>query len=236
MLAEWVFQPPAPTHRVLEQPGQSAYAALTIGMIHWRPSTEPECRMGKPRHTLKTLRAIALEHAGVARPDLASMARELGQVVHQDASALATRFSRLRRHGTDLERWMLVQRSKPPVSVMVMAWPPNYSTPVHDHAGLWGLELTLVGALEVQSWSRDPASGDLHALGRDWLGPADGTWFEGDQNHVHRCRNLSGHDMALTLHVYGGELSRYHTYEQVAPTAGWTSRVQQGVLAGHLRF
>lgn len=236
MLAEWVFQPPAPTHRVQEQPGQSAYAALTIGMIHWRPSTEPECRMGKPRHTLKTLRAIALEHAGVARPDLASMARELGQVVHQDASALATRFSRLRRHGTDLERWMLVQRSKPPVSVMVMAWPPNYSTPVHDHAGLWGLELTLVGALEVQSWSRDPASGDLHALGRDWLGPADGTWFEGDQNHVHRCRNLSGHDMALTLHVYGGELSRYHTYEQVAPTAGWTSRVQQGVLAGHLRF
>src|SRR6185312_15444288 len=65
-----------------------------------------------------------------------------------------------------------------------------------------GLELTLVGALEVQSWSRDPASGDLRALGRDWLGPADGTWFEGDQNHVHRCRNLSGHDMALTLHVY----------------------------------
>jgi predicted metal-dependent enzyme (double-stranded beta helix superfamily) len=192
--------------------------------------------MGKPRHILKTLRALALDHASVAQPDLASMARDLGQLVHRDASALAAQFSRLRRRGPDLERWMLAQRRQPPVSVMLMAWPPNHLTPVHDHAGLWGLELTLVGALEVQSWQRDPATGDLRALGRDWLGPADGTWFEGDQNHVHRCRNLSQHDMALTLHVYGGDLSRYRTYEQAAPAAGWTSRVQQGVLAGHLHF
>ena len=192
--------------------------------------------MGKPRHILKTLRAIALEHASVARPDLALMARELGQVVHRDATALTARFSRLRRHGLGLERWMLVQRNKPPLTMMVMAWPPNYRTPVHDHAGLWGLELTLVGALEVQSWSRDPDSGDLRALGRDWLGPADGTWFDGEQNHVHRCRNLSQHEMALTLHVYGGELSRYHTFEQATPTARWTSRMQQSVLAGHFHL
>ena len=117
---------------------------------------------------------------------------------------------------------------------MVMAWPANHRTPLHDHASLWGLELTLVGALEVQSWCRDPNSGDLRALGRDWLGPGDGTWFEGDQNHLHRCRNLSQRETALTLHVYGGALSRYLAYEQAGSTETWIARAQQIAVAGRL--
>jgi predicted metal-dependent enzyme (double-stranded beta helix superfamily) len=192
--------------------------------------------MGKPRQTLKTLRAIALEHASVTEPDLASMARELGQVVHRNSAAIASQLPRLRRRGRGFRQWLLARRGQPAVSVMVMAWPANHRTPLHDHAGLWGLELTLAGALEVQSWRRDPNSGDLRALGSDWLGPGDSTWFEGDQNHLHRCRNLSQHETALTLHVYGGELNRCSTYEQVAPTTKWTSRMQQGALAGHLHF
>lgn len=190
--------------------------------------------MGKPRHTLKTLRAMALEHASVAQPDLAAMARELGQLVHQDSAALASRLVRLSGQRRELERWVLAQRSKPAVSVMVMAWPPNHRTPVHDHAGLWGLELTLVGALEVQSWTRNPDTGELRDLGRSWLGPGDGTWFEGDQNHVHRCRNLSQHETALTLHVYGGELDHFLAYEQASPAGAWTAQPRQAVLAGRI--
>ena len=190
--------------------------------------------MDKPRQTLKTLRAIALEHASVAQPDLASMARDLGQIVHRDASAIAVRLGRLRHPGHGHERWLLTQRRQPAVSVMVMAWPANHCTPVHDHAGLWGLELTLVGALEVQSWRRDPDSGDLRAVGRDWLGPGDGTWFEGEPNHVHRCRNLSQHETALTFHVYGGELTRYLAYEQAGPAGHWTARPRHSAVAGRL--
>jgi predicted metal-dependent enzyme (double-stranded beta helix superfamily) len=189
--------------------------------------------MGRPRRTLKLLRTIALEHASVAHPDLASMARELGQLVHRDSAAIAARLARLPRRGQGLGRWQLAQRNQPPVSVLVMAWPANHCTPVHDHAGLWGLELTLVGALEVQSWRRDPVSGNLRALGRDWLGPGDGTWFEGDPNHVHRCRNLSQHETALTLHVYGGELNRYQAYEQAAPAGPWIARTAESAMAGH---
>lgn len=188
--------------------------------------------MGKSRQILKTLRALALEHASVAQPDLATMARDLGQLVHQDGSALVTRLAGLRQRGHDLERWLLAQRNKPAVSVMVMAWPPDHRTPVHDHAGLWGLELALVGALEVQSWKRNPDSGELRTLGRDWLGPGDGTWFEGDQNHLHRCRNLSQHETALTLHVYGGVLDHYLAYEQAAPAGAWAARSQQNLVAG----
>ncbi|TAL95672.1 MAG: cysteine dioxygenase [Rhodanobacter sp.] len=190
--------------------------------------------MGKPRQTLKTLRAIALEHANVAHPDLASMARDLGQVVHHNSSAMATRLARLHQRGHGLGRWLLAQRTQVPVSVMVMAWPANHCTPVHDHAGLWGLELTLVGAVEVQSWRHDPDSGNLHPLGRDWLGPGDGTWFEGDQNHVHRCRNLSQHEAALTLHVYGGELTRYLAYEQAGASGIWTTQPQQVAVVERL--
>ena len=191
--------------------------------------------MGTPRQTLKTLRAIALEHASVADPDLASMARELGQVVHRNSSAIASRLVHLRQRGQGLGRWLLAQRGQPAVSVMVMAWPANHRTPLHDHAGLWGLELTLVGALEVQSWRRDPNSGALRALGRDWLGPGDGAWFEGDRNHLHRCRNLSQHETALTLHVYGGELTRYLAYEQAGSSGAWTRRPQQIAVARRLR-
>ncbi len=192
--------------------------------------------MGKSRQTLKILRTIALEHARVAHPDLASMARDLGQVVHRNSPAIATRLAHLHRHRRGVGRWLLAQRRLPAVSVLVMAWPANHCTPVHDHAGLWGLELTLVGALEVQSWHRNPDSGDLRALGRDWLGPGDGTWFEGDQNHVQRCRNLSQHETALTLHVYGGELTRYLAYEQTGPTGAWLPRPQQVAVVGHLNL
>ena len=190
--------------------------------------------MGKYLHTLKNLRDIALEHGAVERPDLASMSRELGRAVHENAEALTTRFAPLRARKHGFERWLLAERSKPAISVMVMAWPPNHLTPVHDHGGLWGLEVTLLGALEVQSYDRDPATGDLRMLGRDWLGPGEGTWFEGGDNHAHRCRNLSQHDTALTLHVYGGDLAQYFAYEKAEPESGWVAKLQRGAITGHI--
>ena len=190
--------------------------------------------MGKYLHTLKTLREIALEHGSCDQPDLASMSRELGRVVHQDVDALSTRLAPLRARKHGFERWLLAERTKPAISVLVMAWPPNHLTPVHDHAGLWGLEMTLLGALEVQSYERDPDTNDLRALGRDWLGPGDGTWFEGGDSHAHRCRNLSQHDTALTLHVYGGDLAQYFAYEKAEPEAGWVAKLQRSAIAGSI--
>jgi predicted metal-dependent enzyme (double-stranded beta helix superfamily) len=190
--------------------------------------------MGRYRNALKTLRQIALEHAAVEQPDLASMARELGRVIHQDAAALSERLTPLLYRQRGLERWLIAEQNKPAMSMLVMAWPANHVTPVHDHGGLWGLEIGLLGALEVQSFSRDAASGDLRMEGRDWLGPGDGSWFEGGQSHAHRCRNLSGHATALSLHVYGGDLSEYFAYEQVEPTGRWLALPQRAAVAGRL--
>ena len=191
--------------------------------------------MGKYTHGLKSLRDIALEYGCVAQPDLAAMARELGRVAHQHADALADRLAPLRKRRRGFERWLLVERRKPAVSVLVMTWPPNHRTPVHDHAGLWGLETTLAGALEVQSYERGPLTGDLRMLGRDWLGVGDATWFEGSDTHAHRCRNLSQHDTAFTLHVYGGSLAQFFAYEQTGPSGHWLAQPQRSRIAGHLR-
>jgi predicted metal-dependent enzyme (double-stranded beta helix superfamily) len=115
-----------------------------------------------------------------------------------------------------------------------MAWPPGYATPVHDHGGLWGLEATLAGALEVESFEKNDVDHAMRSSGRTWLGPGDATWFEGAETHAHRCRNLSRQDTALTLHVYGGDLAQYLAYEQPGPSGHWIARPRQSIIAGRL--
>jgi hypothetical protein len=191
--------------------------------------------MGKSLHTLKTLRQIALDHVTSPQPDLAVISRELSRVVHQDADALLRGLAHLQSRAHGFERWLLGQRQgKAPVSLLLMAWPANYSTPVHDHGGLWGLELVLNGALEVDAYERDAIDGELRLQGRTWLGIGDATWFDNTQPHAHRCRNLSRHETALSLHVYGGDLAQYLAYEQAERSKRWLAKPQRSAIAGRL--
>ena len=187
------------------------------------------------RHSLKALRDIALANTLEKTPDLASISRELGAIIHRDASALADGLVDLRLRNRGFERWLLGRRGRPGVSVLVMAWPPGYTTPSHDHAGLWGIELSLYGALEVESWSRESTAHAWQLRGRDWLGPGDATWFDADVPYMHRCRNLSRHETALTLHIYGGDLDDYATYETSESEPYWQSQPQRARIAGPLR-
>ncbi|MBD8873356.1 cysteine dioxygenase [Rhodanobacter sp. DHB23] len=181
-------------------------------------------------HNLKTLREIALEYGRADYPDLAAMARDLGRVVHGDGPGLSARLAAVHRRGIDTR--VLVECRQPALCVLVRAWPPGERMPLLDHAGGWGLELTLHGALEWQSYRRDPHSGELEAQGRNWLGPGDANWFERDAGRAHRCRNLSRHDIAYTLHVYGGELPGQRDGEPQAPARIVRARRQH--LAGQL--
>lgn len=187
------------------------------------------------RQRLKALREVVRAHAsGGTSPDLAAMARELGALVHRHSNELADELGLLRRSDR-FERWQVGPRLGDNASLLVMAWPPGYATPVHDHAGLWGLEVTLYGALEVENWRRE-ASGSLRLRNREWLGSGDATWFEdGDAaDGLHRCRNLSRQDIALSLHVYGGDLAEYVAYEQTQPDETWRMQRQRAVIAGQL--
>jgi predicted metal-dependent enzyme (double-stranded beta helix superfamily) len=97
-------------------------------------------------------------------------------------------------------------------SVLLIAWPAGHETPVHDHDGLWGIELVLDGALQVESFSlamRDKPH--LVSRGSTVLGLGDSATFS-DADFAHRCRNLSARQAALSLHVYGGELEGFRAY------------------------
>lgn len=161
--------------------------------------------MGKSMHSLKTLRDIALEYGLVEHPDLASMARELGSVVHRHTARLAQRLETLQQHRRHTGVWLLGEYRHPALRVLVKAWPANQHTPLREHADCWELTLALHGALELHSYRHD-AGGELLPHGHDWLGPGDARWFERDAALAWRCRNLSRHATAYSLHVCGGTL------------------------------
>ena len=103
------------------------------------------------------------------------------------------------------------------LSCLLISWPAAHRTPLHDHAGLWGIELVLDGALEVEEFAIAHDGGDARLTHRRtlMLGIGDAAVFTG-QRYAHRCRNLSATRPALSLHVYGGVLDRYRAFDAAA--------------------
>lgn len=100
------------------------------------------------------------------------------------------------------------------VSASLIAWPPSHATPIHDHDGLWGIELVLDGVLEVERFALSIESTlTLRQHGSTILGLGDHAAFS-SADHAHRCRNLSAHRPALSLHIYGGELNRLQAFDR----------------------
>jgi len=97
-------------------------------------------------------------------------------------------------------------------SALLITWPPGHVTPVHDHSQLWGIELVLDGALEVNEFtSIEGPTVDLQFTRSLMLGTGDAATFL-DPGYVHSCRNLSDAAPALSLHVYGGMLDDYRSF------------------------
>jgi predicted metal-dependent enzyme (double-stranded beta helix superfamily) len=110
-------------------------------------------------------------------------------------------------------------------SVLLIAWPAGHETPVHDHDGLWGIELVLDGALQVESFSlaiRDKPH--LVSRGSTVLGLDDSATFS-DADFAHRCRNLSARQAALSLHVYGESWKAFGRMPRTALAIGMPPRI-----------
>lgn len=105
---------------------------------------------------------------------------------------------------------------------LLILWPPGHTTPIHDHAGLWGLELVLDGVLEVEAFSLTlQPSPRLAPRDCTVLGIGDHAAFSGT-DYAHRCRNLSAQQPALSLHIYGGALDAYRSFHR-QDAGDWTS-------------
>jgi predicted metal-dependent enzyme (double-stranded beta helix superfamily) len=122
---------------------------------------------------------------------------------------------------TAYRRWMVAEGDG--YSAILIGWPPQYHTPVHDHDGLWGIELVLCGALHVDEFQL--ATGEPEEVRALDL-QRDGAAIFDDATYAHACSNPSADTPALSLHVYGGLLLSYSVYPQTAsqaPQRKWTA-------------
>ncbi len=82
-------------------------------------------------------------------------------------------------------------------------------TPIHDHDGLWGIELVIRGRLHVDEFLlEDGTPNKRRALD---LNLSEAAVFD-RPDYAHACSNPSQDTPALSLHVYGGTLEHYATY------------------------
>jgi predicted metal-dependent enzyme (double-stranded beta helix superfamily) len=125
-------------------------------------------------------------------------------------------------------RVVLADHQQNGYEALLILWPPRHATPIHDHDGLWGMEIMLDGVLEVEAF--DLSLQDRpHLVSRDVsvIGIGDHLAFS-EADYAHRCRNLSSNRAALSLHVYGGALDRYRSYHP-EDEGRWSSKTHQTV-------
>jgi predicted metal-dependent enzyme (double-stranded beta helix superfamily) len=101
-------------------------------------------------------------------------------------------------------------------TLLAMVWGPGQGTPLHDHAGTWCVECVYRGRIKVTSFSirgGDPER-DLVAFqeeARVFAGVGEAGALIPPFEY-HRIENPSD-TPAVTLHVYGGEMTHCHVFE-----------------------
>jgi predicted metal-dependent enzyme (double-stranded beta helix superfamily) len=152
--------------------------------------------------------AIGTLSGAVSATDLNGLVERLSPLAWRDDSPDA---SEICAGASGYSRYLIASAES--FSAILIAWPPGHTTPLHDHGGLWGMELVLDGAIAVDEFrgESDSTATSLTPERTIVLGIGDATAFSAE-NYVHRCRNLSPRRTALSLHVYGGELERYNVF------------------------
>ncbi|MEO5559832.1 MAG: cysteine dioxygenase family protein [Dokdonella sp.] len=118
----------------------------------------------------------------------------------------------------EFTRWLYEREREGRYTGLMMVWPAGYSTPIHDHAGLWGIEMVLQGSLSVDDYelaTHDGVQAQPRFVGATVLAEGQSCAFAGTDGHAHRCTNLSARRPAVTLHVYGGLLDTYRNFEPI---------------------
>ncbi|MBA8888584.1 putative metal-dependent enzyme (double-stranded beta helix superfamily) [Dokdonella fugitiva] len=178
---------------------------------------------------------LALSPRSPTAPAIARLADELAaRALRFDLPAARALAAELAAHGR-YHRRLVAANDDASLTALLISWPRAHRTPLHDHAGLWGIELVLDGALEVEEYrldGGDPARAQPVPQRRLVLGVGDAAVFGGG-DYAHRCRNLSATHAALSLHVYGGVLDHHHAYD-ATPRGDYIARPQRAHVDAHL--
>lgn len=99
-------------------------------------------------------------------------------------------------------------------SIMAMTWGPGQGTPIHDHCGMWCVEGVWCGEIEVVQYAKLDQADDLYkfeAQGAMVAGPGSaGSLIP--PHEYHTIANQSSDKVAVTLHIYSGEMTTCNTF------------------------
>ena len=113
-------------------------------------------------------------------------------------------------------------------SALVMVWDKGQGTPLHDHAGMWCVECVYRGKIRVTSYSvhgGNPETGVVQFQKENVVhaGKADaGALIPPFEYHV---LENAAEAPAVTIHVYGGDMTYCHIFEPVA--GGWRRKFRE---------
>jgi predicted metal-dependent enzyme (double-stranded beta helix superfamily) len=166
----------------------------------------------------------------MAPPDDAGRCRAVKKVL-EETFAAGTDFLEPRFLAPNPERYArrLVHRDpQDRYTILAMVWNGGQGTPLHDHAGIWCVECVYQGQIKVTSYAchggdpeRDIVQFKEETVVLAGVGKA-GALIPPFEYHV--LQN-AGDTPAVTLHVYGGEMTHCHIFEPAEN--GWLRRYRE---------
>jgi cysteine dioxygenase len=95
--------------------------------------------------------------------------------------------------------------------LLVLCWRPGQRTPIHDHAGSFGVVRVLRGVMWETLFEMGETEGLRYQLGREWT---PGHITGADVPDIHQLGNpdVSGQDL-VTLHLYSPPLASLNVYK-----------------------
>lgn len=114
-------------------------------------------------------------------------------------------------------------------TAVVMTWAPGQRTPLHDHDGCWCVEGVVEGEIEVTRYELVGEEQGLFCFRRhETLHAAPGSAGSLIPPHEHHVLgNASDRDIAVTLHVYQGAMSRCAVFEPAGTCGDGTALYQR---------
>jgi 3-mercaptopropionate dioxygenase len=109
--------------------------------------------------------------------------------------------------------------------VVAMTWGPGQSSPLHDHAGLWGAEIVVSGTMDETMFALNGRNEDgryRFTRGEHRAVKPGGVGVLVPPLEYHDYGN-PGTGVSRTLHVYGGDLTHAHAFAQ-DPDGWWSAR------------
>jgi predicted metal-dependent enzyme (double-stranded beta helix superfamily) len=100
-------------------------------------------------------------------------------------------------------------------TVVAMTWGPGQGTLIHDHSGMWCVEGVWRGQIEVQQFEIAEQQGERYRFEHHGTVQA-GTGSAGcliPPHEYHLIRNPLSDQSAVSLHIYGGEMSNCSVFE-----------------------